>query len=510
MSTPASVLAASPCPAPAAAAALPLARCRAPGTCGELAQGAIDGEDFLVNCPIDLHAQAAVHASAAGGLHMRDAQAHGKIARALARLAGQLPGCAGREVVVTSRIPRGKGMASSTADLTAALCAVLREAQLPTSAASLAWFGSRRLAAPMDRLVAAARSPGGSLGRDAAALPALDENSGTREVRQAAHVFNAMAGQLQDQFRARGLTMAAVSHDLRTPLTRLRMRLECMNAEPMLQQRRVADIREMNELIDSVLEVFLGDGPDAGQPLQRTGVRALVQSLADDLAEQGQAVSFLAEGEAITLAHPSALRRVVANLVGNAVRYGGGGAAVGVAVDGAAVRIVVDDRGPGIPEQHLQAVTEPFFRLDASRSRHTGGTGLGVRIARPHAAPGRRADAGRPRRRPPARRGRAAAAPSAGAGRPDAAPRGRRDAASAPGRAVRRIRVTVAYPDCAICNFLLRSMQGGFMRPAIRRRCRLARKYCPLPVRAAASLLMRVRRVTHCTPPQGRHRMISA
>ncbi len=238
-----------------------------------------------------------------------------------------------------------------------------------------AWFGARWLARPMARLVAASHQLGSALERNAAP-PQLDEAHGSREVRETAQVFNRMASQLKQQFEARGLMIAAISHDLRTPLTR--MRLETQRDDALLRERCVADIREMDGLIDSVLDVFRGS--NAGVPLQRTDVGALVQSLVDDMAELGQRVSAKCV-PAVAAVDAVALRRVLGNLIGNGLRYGSR-VQVTVASDAHAVRIVVDDDGPGIPEAQLDAVFEPFVRIDSSRSRQTGGVGLGLFIAR--------------------------------------------------------------------------------------------------------------------------------
>lgn len=241
-----------------------------------------------------------------------------------------------------------------------------------------AWWGARWLSAPMRRLTQASRSLGAALGRDESP-PRLDER-GTVEVRNAARVFNEMAGQLHEQFRSRGLLVAAISHDLRTPLTRMRMRLENMGTEQHPAVARcIADVREMNELIDTVLTVFRDAG--AAEPTQPTDVCALVQAMADDLTEQGQPVTLESDEPAVAQAQPAALRRVLANLLSNAVRYGER-AHVRVARQGAQVNVVIDDDGPGIPPEHLEAVFQPFYRVESSRSRHTGGTGLGLYIAR--------------------------------------------------------------------------------------------------------------------------------
>lgn len=246
--------------------------------------------------------------------------------------------------------------------------------------AAAAWLGSRWVSAPMRRLALASRALGDSIGAREDAAPPLDERHGTAEVREVAEVFNRMAAQLRGQFQSRSLMVAAISHDLRTPLTRLRLRLESMGEDTGQQQRCAADIREMNELIDNALEVFRLEGPGYREPSQRADVSALVQALADDLAEQGQPVTFTGHPVVADI-QPGALRRVVANLVGNALRYGGH-AEVHVMASGQAAHIVVEDRGPGIPPAELEAVFQPFYRVDSARGRDTGGTGLGLYIAR--------------------------------------------------------------------------------------------------------------------------------
>ncbi|MEP6505266.1 MAG: ATP-binding protein, partial [Betaproteobacteria bacterium] len=266
--------------------------------------------------------------------------------------------------------------------------AATRELGLPTSMALLdygirlaiiglaAWFGARWLSAPMRRLATASRSLGQSLASNAAP-PQVDEHAGTVEVREAAHVFNEMSRQLGEQVSSRALLVAAISHDLRTPLTRIRMRLEASEDDP-LTARSIADIHEMDDLIESALEVFRGAGHE--EPTQVTDVLALVQSLVDDLADLGQPVTVRGD-RAPARVQTVRLRRVVSNLVNNALRYGQR-ADVAVHALAASVEIVIDDQGPGIPEAQLEAVMKPFFRLEQSRNRLTGGSGLGLYIAR--------------------------------------------------------------------------------------------------------------------------------
>jgi protein-histidine pros-kinase len=238
-----------------------------------------------------------------------------------------------------------------------------------------AWWGSRWLALPVRRLVSAARqlTPALAQGRPA---PHLSEDEGTREVRDAAAVFNRMAAELSGQFEERGLMIAAISHDLRTPLTRMRLRLETGEVEASVRERCVDDLREMNRLVESVIEVFR---PAESAAPQRVDLAALAQSAVDDLAETGARVSF--DGPAaVVSADPLALRRVIDNLVGNALRYAGN-ARVSVDLAAGVTRLVVEDDGPGIPEAELERVRQPFRRVEGSRNRATGGTGLGLYIA---------------------------------------------------------------------------------------------------------------------------------
>ena len=236
--------------------------------------------------------------------------------------------------------------------------------------------GARWLTRPVRRLVEASGALSTSFSTDAP-LPMLDEHAGTVEVREAARVFNRMARELESQFKSRGLLMASLSHDLKTPLTRMRMRLENLAEEP-IAERCVDDIRQMNALLDTALDVFRSAANE--EPAQGVDVHALLQSIADDRAEQGQAVT-LRGSAAVALARPVALRRVVDNLIENALRYGGR-ADIDVARDADSIRVGIDDAGPGIAPELQEAVFRPFFRVEGSRNRASGGSGLGLFIAR--------------------------------------------------------------------------------------------------------------------------------
>lgn len=242
-----------------------------------------------------------------------------------------------------------------------------------------AWLGSRWLTAPMRRLGAASRDLEKAL-QLGGELPMLDEQSGPVEVRQTARIFNDMARGLKDQFEQRSLMMAAVSHDLRTPLTRLRMRLETLLPDPVAE-RCVQDVQDINALIGSVLDVLNEERNQ--EPFQQVDVMAMVQAMADDAQELGQPVTASGDAAALRL-QPVAFKRVLSNLISNALRYGQQAhVQVGMqAGPSSAVRITIDDQGPGIPADQLAAVFKPFVRLDTARGSGTGGVGLGLYIAR--------------------------------------------------------------------------------------------------------------------------------
>jgi signal transduction histidine kinase len=233
-------------------------------------------------------------------------------------------------------------------------------------------LGARWLARPMRRLAAAAQALQQSLARGDA-LPVLDERRGTVEVREAARLFNRMGQRLREQFDARGLHLAAVSHDLRTPLTRLRLRLEAL--PPAEREAAAHDIAAIDALLDDTLAVLREQR--AGEP-ERVDLGALLQALADDLAEQALPVELLPPAPGtLVRARPVALRRVLDNLVGNALRHGGN-ARLQARRDGDMVELCVDDDGPGIPPEQIARAFEPWVRLQEQGS----GQGLGLAIAR--------------------------------------------------------------------------------------------------------------------------------
>ena len=244
-----------------------------------------------------------------------------------------------------------------------------------------AWVGARWLSDPIRRLAGAARELGLNIHR--APLP----EAGTLECREATRVFNQMQQHIRAQLEQRDQFVAAVSHDLRTPLTRLALRVESLH-DAGERQRFGKDIAEMDTMIRATLD-YLRGAADA-EPWVALDLAALVDSLVQDLQEAGQDVA-VEPGDSMPLApvraQASALRRCISNLLDNAARYGGV-AQVRLTEDAQGVRVTVLDRGPGIPEAELSKVLQPFYRVEASRNRNTGGVGLGLAsasdIARQH------------------------------------------------------------------------------------------------------------------------------
>ncbi|MGN6704245.1 MAG: ATP-binding protein [Burkholderiaceae bacterium] len=244
---------------------------------------------------------------------------------------------------------------------------------LGVSVALLAGWAVRRLTRPLATLADAA----GGLARNLD-QPPLPE-TGPLEVARAARAFNAMQRDLKRLLDTRAQALAAVSHDLRLPITRLRLRMERLPDEA-LRRKMEEDLAEMDGMIGGTLD-YLRAGSSA-EPAARLDLDALVDSVADDLAELGADIRLHGSIGAPVSGRPQALRRCLANLLDNARRYGNGPIDVTLAAGAAQAAVRIEDRGPGIPAADLDKVFEPYVRLDASRARHTGGTGLGLAIAR--------------------------------------------------------------------------------------------------------------------------------
>ena len=234
-----------------------------------------------------------------------------------------------------------------------------------------ALFGARMLARPIQRLGRAASDLGADLNR-----PPIAE-TGTAEARQAARGFNRMQQRIRQSVEERGRFLAAVSHDLRTPLTRMKLRVERLQDDATRDKLR-EDIAEMAAMLNATLS-YLRDEASA-EAWQVLDVTALLESMTEDAVEAGEEVAV--SGHALPmLTRPMALRRCLSNLLQNALRYGHS-ARIAIADSADHLQIEIRDAGPGIPEDQMKAVFEPFVRLENSRNRSTGGVGLGLAIAR--------------------------------------------------------------------------------------------------------------------------------
>lgn len=230
----------------------------------------------------------------------------------------------------------------------------------------------RMVTRPMQRLADAADA----FGRDLDTPPL--QVAGPAETRLAAEAFNRMQERLRRLIAERSRALAAVSHDLRTPLTRMRLRAELVEDEALRTEIN-ADIDVMQAMVEATLDYLRGLREN--EPIQTIEIEALLASLSADEQALGRPVAL---GDVRAAPYPgrlSALKRAIANLVDNAVKYGRE-AELSVIDSPAELRVIVEDRGPGIAEADLERVVEPYVRLEASRSRETGGVGLGLAIAR--------------------------------------------------------------------------------------------------------------------------------
>ncbi len=236
----------------------------------------------------------------------------------------------------------------------------------------LAVWVSRRVTAPLGRFSAAAVR----LGTDVNAPPFPE--TGPSEIREAAQAFNQMQQRIHRLIDDRSLMLAAISHDLRTMLTRFRLRIEFIE-DAEQRDRAEVDLTEMQSMLSEAI-AFARDG-SATESRTRVDFSGLLQTISDDQTDMGHDVVFDGAPRVVLDCRPIALRRAFANLIENAVKYGGG-AEVTLAETGGEVVVTVADRGPGIPEALREKVFDPFFRVEGSRSRETGGTGLGLAVAR--------------------------------------------------------------------------------------------------------------------------------
>ena len=234
------------------------------------------------------------------------------------------------------------------------------------------YIAARGITRPLSRLADAAENIGRGVPQ-----PKLEEK-GARELRHAARAFNAMQDRLHRYLDSRTRVLAAMSHDLKTPLTRLRLQVETQIEDAAVQARFGKELDEMESMVRGALGLFRGLNDE--EPLEPIDMNRLLETVCREFVEMGDSVTL--EGRALRPfpGKPRALKRCLTNLVGNAVNFGSR-AHIQVR-DGAQLEIGICDRGPGIPPEELEKVFEPFYRLESSRNRDTGGTGLGLSIAR--------------------------------------------------------------------------------------------------------------------------------
>lgn len=204
------------------------------------------------------------------------------------------------------------------------------------------------------------------------------QERGARELKRATRAFNAMQERLNRYLDSRTRVLAAMSHDLRTPITRLRLRVESIEDEA-LRTRCVEDLDEMTRMVRGALSIFRGLNDE--EPPVPVDINALLAELQRRYAEVNATVAIEGRAAAPLTGKPLALKRCLGNLVDNALKYGER-ATIAVTDSADELTIRVLDAGPGIPEAELERVFEPFYRLESSRNRTTGGTGLGLSIAR--------------------------------------------------------------------------------------------------------------------------------
>ncbi len=205
--------------------------------------------------------------------------------------------------------------------------------------------------------------------------------TGSREVREAALSFNRMRERICDNIAERQRMFAAVGHDLRTPLTRAKLRLEEIQPEP-LRNQFAANLAEIQSIVEQGLE--LAESLSTSEEAVPLEIRSFVQSLAEDATAEGKKVELDESGETgplVVSARPLCLKRCLENLISNALAYGGD-CRIAIRAQGKTATIEVKDNGPGLAEDLLEKVFEPYYRVEKSRNRSSGGIGLGLSIAR--------------------------------------------------------------------------------------------------------------------------------
>ncbi len=236
----------------------------------------------------------------------------------------------------------------------------------------LSILAARRLVNPLSELAMAVEQLGGS-----GEAPPITPR-GPREISGTMLAFNRMQERLRRFNDDRTRMIAAMSHDLRTPLTRLRLRSELVDS-PAHQDKMQAEIDFMSQLIDSILNFARDD--TRREPRTMVDLSALVETICESASDAGDSVKFSGPRDVTISCRPAALRRAISNLVENAIKYGKNAVVTLACTAGRAI-ITVEDEGPGIPRSERERVFEPFYRLETSRNLDTGGVGLGLSVTR--------------------------------------------------------------------------------------------------------------------------------
>jgi signal transduction histidine kinase len=236
----------------------------------------------------------------------------------------------------------------------------------------IAIFFMRRLSKPLNSLTSAARRFGEGL-----QVSTLQED-GPSDLRRAIRSFNEMQQRVAGEVERRTNTLAAISHDVRTPLTALRVKAELVD-DPAIREDLIASINRMEKITASALEFLRGQS--RGEPMRSVDLSALLESECTDFEEVGRNATFIGQHHVHHACRPDALARAVRNLIDNAIKYGGA-AKVELRPQPEFVDIVVSDTGPGIPQDKVALAVEPFERLSQARESNDGGFGLGLAVAK--------------------------------------------------------------------------------------------------------------------------------
>ena len=238
--------------------------------------------------------------------------------------------------------------------------------------ATCSWVAVRQVVRPFSQFTRAVDS------LDPSSHAAMPEQ-GPIEVQRAAHAFNAMQSRIQAYLRERGQILASISHDLQTPITRMKLRVE-MAEEPELRDKLLNDLDSMSRLVREGI-AYARSSEILEEATVKMELNAWINTLASDYQDIGKNVQFQASDERLPIVtRPQALRRVMTNLLDNALKFGDY-AEIEIEPQAEQVVIHIKDGGPGIPDAELDAVLQPFYRIETSRNRDTGGTGLGLAIA---------------------------------------------------------------------------------------------------------------------------------